>query len=84
MLSPDELSPPLTGDLELVDAESGESVEVSLGGPVMRRYHARLSALQEQLRLFALRGGGAYHLCDTSAPLREFFLGTLRTARLVR
>lgn len=84
VLAPQEANPQLTGDLELVDRETGEGIEVSMGLNVMRRYHQRLAALQSELKSFALRGGGDYFLCNTATPLREFILGTLRTGRLVR
>ncbi len=84
VLSPEELNPGFTGDLELVDSESGVRVEVSMGLPVLRRYHARLTKLQQGLNTFALRGGGSFHLAGTSTPLRDFFTTTLREHRLVR
>jgi uncharacterized protein (DUF58 family) len=84
VLSPEELNPNFAGDLELVDSESGASVEVSMGLPVLRRYHARLTALQHELTAFALRGGGAFHSVSTATPLRDFFTTTLREHRLVR
>ena len=84
VLSPEEANPQLAGDLELIDAESGEGVEVSMGVHVMRRYHQRLSALQAELKSFALRSGGDYFLCNTATPLKEFVMGPLRTGRLVR
>ena len=84
ILAPEEANPQLTGDLELVDAETGASEEVSMGQAVLRRYHQRLGALQSELKTFARRCGGDFHVCVTSQPLREFILGPLRTARLVR
>ncbi len=84
VLSPEEANPQLTGDLELIDKETGEGVEVSMGLPVMRRYHQRLAALQSELKSFALRSGGDYFLCNTATPLKEFILSTLRAGRLVR
>jgi len=84
VLSPEEANPQLTGDLELIDKETGEAIEVSMGLPVMRRYHQRLAALQSELKSFALRSGGDYFLCNTVTSLKELILGTLRAGRLVR
>jgi uncharacterized protein (DUF58 family) len=84
VLSPDEIAPNLSGDLELVDSESGERVEVSMGLPVLRKYHQRLAALQEQLKRFAGRAGGDFFLYNTARPLREFVLNELRKGKLVR
>lgn len=84
VLAPEEANPQLTGDLELVDAETGETVELSLGAGVMRRYHARLAALQTQLKGFALRGGGDFFAYNSAMPVKEFVLGQLRSGKLVR
>jgi len=84
VLAPQEANPQLTGDLELIDKETGEGIEVSMGLNVMRRYHQRLAALKSELKSFALRGSGDYFLCNTATPLREFILGALRTGHLVR
>jgi uncharacterized protein (DUF58 family) len=84
VLGPEEANPQLTGDLELVDSESGEAVEVSMGVAVMRRYHQRLAALQSELESFARRGGGSLHSCNSSTPLKDFIFGSLRSSRLLR
>lgn len=84
VLSPEEANPQLTGDLELVDMETGETEEVSMGLHVMRRYHQRLDALQAELRSFALRSGGDFFACNTGQPLKEFIFGALRASRLLR
>ena len=72
------------GDLELVDAESGATEEVSMGQAVLRRYLSRLSALQAELKTFALRAGGDFFVSNTARPLREFIFGPLRAGRLLR
>lgn len=41
ILSPDELDPPLTGDLQLVDVETNQTQDVSLDGGLRERYRAR-------------------------------------------
>jgi uncharacterized protein (DUF58 family) len=84
VLSPDEVNPGLTGDLELVDVETGTSKEVSMGLGVLRGYLRRLAALQQEIKSFAARGGGGYHLYSTDTALRDFIMGPLRTSRLVR
>jgi uncharacterized protein (DUF58 family) len=84
VLAPEELNPQLTGDLELVDMETGATEEVSMGQAVLRRYHQRLAALQTQLKVFALRARGDFFVCPTGTPLRDFIFGPLRTGRLVR
>jgi uncharacterized protein (DUF58 family) len=84
VLAPEEANPKLTGDLELVDVESGGSEEVSMGINVLRRYHQRLAALQSELKSFAMRSGGDLFVYNTATPVKEFILTSLRTGRLVR
>ncbi len=84
VLAPEEANPQLTGDLELVDAETGASEEVSMGQAVMRRYLQRLAALQAELKAFALRAGGDFFISNTAQPLRDFIFGPLRSGRLLR
>jgi uncharacterized protein (DUF58 family) len=84
VLAPAEADPQLTGDLALVDSETGETLEVSMGLQVLRRYAERLQALQAELRSFALRGAGQLFVYKTDTPLRDFFYHGLRAGRLVR
>jgi hypothetical protein len=84
VLAPEEANPKLTGDLALVDMESGEQVEVSMGSGVLRKYHQRLTALQSELKTFSRRGRGDFFTYVTSTPLKEFVLGGLRQGRLLR
>src|SRR5512142_2152667 len=44
VLSPDELDPPLAGDLQLVDVETNHAQDVSLDGGLRERYRARARA----------------------------------------
>ena len=43
-LSPDELDPPLEGDLRLVDRETGEGVDITADLSTLDAYSARLAA----------------------------------------
>lgn len=84
VLSPEEANPQLTGDLQLIDSETGERMDVSMGANVLRRYHERLSALQAELKRFALKSGGDFFPCVTSTGITELIMGSLRNGRLVR
>lgn len=57
ILSPEELDPPYEGDLKLVDAESGDPVELTLGKRERAAYLARLETHREALRETANRHG---------------------------
>ena len=84
VLSPEEANPQLTGDLQLVDRETGERMDVSMGVNVLKRYHERLSALQAELKKFALRSGGDFFPCVTSTPVTELIMGAMRSGKLIR
>ena len=49
-LSPDELDPPLEGDLRLVDSETGEGIDVTVDLAALDDYKARLLALAGEPR----------------------------------
>jgi uncharacterized protein (DUF58 family) len=84
VLAPEEANPQLAGDLALVDSETGQSLDVSMGIHVLRRYQQRLAVLQAELKGFALRGGGQAFVYNTAQPLRDFFYQHLRAGRLLR
>ncbi len=78
VLSPDEIKPDLAGDLELVDAESGKPVSVSMGSGVFRRYLAKLEKLQGELKVWARKTGSDYFLVPTGKPLKNVILQDMR------
>ena len=49
LLSPDELDPPLEGDLRLVDRETGDGVDITADLGTLDAYRARLAAWQAGL-----------------------------------
>lgn len=83
LLSPQELAPELTGDLELVDCESGELVPVSLTPETLARYQARLEAWCRELERYCSARRITYVRLSTATPLEEAVLGELRRRGLV-
>ena len=57
VLSPDELQPPLAGDLKLVDVETGEDAEISLDGTTLAAYEQRLRDWQPSFSSFSAAHG---------------------------
>ena len=55
VLSPEELDPPLEGDLRLVDAETGESIDVTADLATIDAYRDRLAAWKEAFAHLAAR-----------------------------
>lgn len=51
-LSPDEVEPPLAGDLKLVDVETGADAEITLDHATRTRYQTRLREWQTEIATF--------------------------------
>ncbi|MCY3946929.1 MAG: hypothetical protein OXF44_11680, partial [Anaerolineaceae bacterium] len=84
LLSPEELEPPLAGDLRLIDVESGGAREVSIDGNLRERYAQRLDAWRAQLRRTLLQRGGHYLFVNTETPWERVILRDLRGLGIVR
>lgn len=83
VLSPQELTPDLSGDLELVDRESGEAVPASLTPHTLARYGERLRAWCAELERYCGARRIPYVRLSTATPLEEAVLGELRRRGLV-
>jgi uncharacterized protein (DUF58 family) len=83
-LAPQELRPDLDGDFRLLDVESGEPIEISADPNVLQRYNESLRSWQEEIEQFCSGRGMAYIPVDTSVPIKEFVLSTLRQRGLLR
>jgi hypothetical protein len=84
VLSPQELSPPLEGDLRLVDSESGAAVEVTADYDLLQRYRTRLAEWREHLRERCAAVDARYVFIGTELPLQELVLAYLRRYDVVR
>ncbi len=82
-LSPDELDPPLEGDLKLVDAETGEGIDVTVDLAALDAYKARLAAWQEGLEDLARKRRASYVPISTDTPLADLVFAELRRRRVV-
>jgi uncharacterized protein (DUF58 family) len=83
-LAPQELRPDLDGDFRLLDSESGEPIEISADPNVLQRYNESLRSWQEEIEQFCSGRGMAYIPVDTSIPIKEFVLSTLRQRGILR
>jgi len=83
-LSPDEVEPPLGGDLRLLDVETGEPQEVTIDGGMRALYRRRLAAWQEEIRA-ACRARNVHYLpLETDTPFDRVVLYELRRVGLVK
>lgn len=83
VLGAGELDPPLLGDVDLVDAETGQRVAMSLTPTTVSSYRARLADWLDEVQTACRRIGAAYVLADTRTPLRAELLGGLRRSEIV-
>lgn len=78
ILSDIELDPDLEGDLRLLDAETGEIVEVTAHTQTLREYKANLDAHCQRLQEAVLRLGGRFYQSRAGQPLSECVSGLRR------
>jgi uncharacterized protein (DUF58 family) len=84
VLSEQELDPPLTGDLKLMDMEDVDPTEITVSGPLLKAYKRNLTAFLEGLRQFCAQRGAAYLTASTALPFDRLVLDYLRETGLVR
>jgi uncharacterized protein (DUF58 family) len=78
VLSPQEIEPPITGDLRLKDMEDADRAEVTISAPLLKRYKQTLGAYTERLREFCGRRGLQYMLVRSDTPIDTLLLDYLR------
>lgn len=78
LLSPQEIEPDLSGDIRLIDSESGEAREASITPRLHAKYKDNLESWRTSLKRSCLKRGMDYVTVDSSTPLEELLLTTLR------
>jgi uncharacterized protein (DUF58 family) len=84
ILSPDEVNPPFSGDLSLIDVETGFTQEVTIDGAMRDLYVRRLEAWREDIGKYCTKRGVHYATIETSTPWEELILYELRRIGVVR
>ena len=82
-LAGEELDPPFTGDLKLVDVEDEDDTEVTISKPLIKAYKETVNQFVGELRQFAGRRGMSYLLAPTTMPFDTLVLKYLRRRGLV-
>jgi uncharacterized protein (DUF58 family) len=77
VLAREETAPSLEGDLRLVDSETGEGVEATVGPRERAAYLRRLEGERRALRDFGLRYGADVFSLPCDLPLEEALWGHL-------
>jgi uncharacterized protein (DUF58 family) len=83
-LSPDEVEPPLGGDLRLLDVETGDPQEVTIDGGMRALYRRRLDAWRDEIQATCRARDVHYVPVVTDTPFDRVVLYDLRRAGVVR
>ncbi len=84
VLDPEELHPDLSGDLDLVDAETGRIVSVSLAPEQVKQYEKAAAAWADDVADRARYVGAAYVRVLSDADIEPLLLGSWREAGVLR
>ena len=83
-LAAEEVDPPMTGDLKLVDCEDADQADITVSAPLLKRYRANLDAYCASIREFCSRRGITYLFTTNQVPFERLVLTYLRERGLVR
>lgn len=83
VLSPDELDPPLEGDLRLVDTETGERVDITADLATIDAYKARLDAWKEGFADIAAKRRASYVDLSSDVNLADLMFAELRRRKVL-
>jgi len=73
--------PPWSGELELIDAESGEKREIEFDDQARAEYTRAFDGFARGLQQLALRGGGRFVSFPTSKTLEEVLFDSMVRTR---
>ncbi len=78
MLNPEEIDPPRTGDLELIDSETNEIREIHLGEEAFAQYKRNLNAWLEETEAWCISQGAGYVRIHSDWDTERVLLDILR------
>lgn len=84
VLSAQELSPDLSGDLKLLDIEDADTAEITVSAALTKYYKRNLTAYCNELKDFCTRRGAVYVLANSADSVESLVLNYLRRIRLLR
>ncbi len=84
ILSQEEIEPEIVGDLQLTDIEDQDVAEVTVSGPLLKRYKQNLAAYRAALYEFCARRGVAYLFTSNQVPFERLIFSFLRQRGLVK
>ncbi len=84
VLDPAEIRPESTGDLRLIESETGTAYDVTASDSLLRRYHAEIDSFLEKTATFCREHGIGYAQATTAVPFEELVLRVLRDGRMIQ
>ncbi|MBW3540180.1 MAG: DUF58 domain-containing protein [Planctomycetes bacterium] len=84
VLSPAEIDPELSGDLRLVDSETGVTLDVSSAESLLGLYHEHRQALADELSTLCRQRRGRFVSVNSAEPLEQILFDTFRRQGWVR
>jgi uncharacterized protein (DUF58 family) len=84
LLAPQELHPPMTGDLNLIDRETGEEIPITLNQEALDRYHTRLEEWRSGIERMCLHLGALYENVSSGDKLEHVLFDRLRRKGALR
>ena len=84
VLSPQEMEPNIAGDLRLKDVEDGDTAEVTITAPLLKKYKQTLNAYCNRLHEFCAQRDITHMTVKSDTPLDTLILDYLRRRGLVR
>ncbi len=84
VLAPDEVNPPLVGDLRLVDVETAHGQDVTVDAGLRDLYLRRLETWRDSMSRYCAGRGVHYATVETAIPWEEVILYQLRKLGVVR
>jgi uncharacterized protein (DUF58 family) len=84
VLDPEEIRPGLTGDLRLVEVETGEAFEITANESLVQRYHEQVDRFLMNMAAFCAKRGIGYAQAPTSIPFEDLVLRVLRDGMMIK
>ena len=84
VLAPEEVHPPMSGDLTLIDKEDGREVAITLNQEALDRYEARFRSWTNAIEGFSARHQILYQRIQTSERLEHVLFDSLRRRGVLR
>jgi hypothetical protein len=81
VLSAQELSPDLSGELKLIDVEDADAAEITVSAALTKYYKRNVTAYCNELKSFCTRRGAVYLLANSADSVEALVLRLIRWRR---